>query len=306
MNCASLALQQHLRQAAREAKVAVNLESRPVVCVPEIRRGVLGEPGDKMLPDISSGEETSVLVHQPCATPACAAGAASDAVIEKGLGSCTESGVDQRRELVRWMKAVHRRQMAVTRVSLAVLISPLQDLAIGSNAGSSNLWYEVGGGLDIAVAGGDAKSGSSFDDALHDVSHQLVIHLRGQIHGLLLAGDSGVAGHDVRILGRERRASNAIPLPSESVALKKLRDIQEIGVGCASEEIYVTAKAILLKHMLHQPRRSHWPHSARGEIIRGRWVSPNIQVVVEDSTVAAIQILSHLLATGLSDFHEIK
>lgn len=27
---------------------------------------------------------------------------------------------------------------------------------------------------------------------------------------------------------------------------------------------------------------------------------------MEDSTVAAIQILSHLLATGLSDFHEIK
>lgn len=96
MNCASLALQQHLCQAAREAKVAVNLESRPVVCVPEIRRGVLGEPGDKMLPHISSREETSVLVHQPCATPACATGTTGDAVIEKSLCSCTERSVDER------------------------------------------------------------------------------------------------------------------------------------------------------------------------------------------------------------------
>lgn len=95
MNCAGLALQQHLRQAAREAKVAVDLESRPIVRVPEVRRRVFGEPGDKMLPHISSREETSVLVHQPRATPACASGAASDAMIKKSLGSCAESCVDE-------------------------------------------------------------------------------------------------------------------------------------------------------------------------------------------------------------------
>lgn len=106
MNYAGLALQQHLRQAACEAKVAVNLESRSGIGVPEIRRRVLGKPGDKMLPHISSRVETSILVHQPCATPARAAGAASDAVIEKSLCSCTESGVDEGRELVRWMKSV--------------------------------------------------------------------------------------------------------------------------------------------------------------------------------------------------------
>lgn len=152
--------------------------------------------------------------------------------------------------------------MAVARVSLAVFISPLQDLAIGSNVGSSNLWDEVGGSLDVAVAAGDAESGGSFDDALHDISHELAVHLRGHIHGFLLARDSGVARHDVRILRRERGTSDTIPLPSECVALEKLGDVKEIGVCCASEEIQVATEAILLKHMLHQPRRSHRPHGA--------------------------------------------
>lgn len=196
--------------------------------------------------------------------------------------------------------------MAVAGVSLAVFVSPFQDLAIGSDVGCSNLRDEVGGGLDVAVAAGDAKSSRGFDDAPHDISHKLVVHLRGHIHGLLLASDIGVAGHDIRILRRKRGTSDAVPLPSECVALEKLGDVKEIGVGCASEEIQVTAEAILLKHMLHQPCRSHGPHGARGEIIRRCWVAPNIQVVVENSTVAAIEILSHLLATGLSDFQEIK
>lgn len=166
--------------------------------------------------------------------------------------------------------------MAVARISLAVLISPLQDLAIRTNARISNLRDEVGGGLDVAVAAGDTESGSSFDDALHDISHKLVVHLRGHVHGLLLARDSSVAGHDVCILRRERGASDAIPLPSECIALKKLGDVKEIGVSCASEKIQVTAETILLKHMLHQPCCSHRPHSARGVVIRRRWIAPNV------------------------------
>lgn len=196
--------------------------------------------------------------------------------------------------------------MAVTRISFAVLISPLQDLAIRSSAGSSNLRDKVGGGLDITVATGDAKSSGSFNDAPHDISHKLIVHLGGHIHGLLLTSDSGVAGHDVCILRRERGTSDAVALPSECIALKKVGDVKEIGVGCTLEKIQVAAKTILLKHMLHQPRRPHWPHGARSIVICRCWVSPDIQVVMEDSAVAAIEILSHLLTTGLSDFHEIK